>query len=108
MILPPLVFPALAYRGSLISYEENKCECDSGTVFTTFSFLLNLRMGAISQSVALYKAKRLFSDKHSSLLRTLVIYEENEVLLNTAPAVSSPVSAEQFTTVNSNKRKENV
>ncbi len=43
---------------------NQKCLFISGTVFTKRHFLLNLRMGPISRSVTLHKAKRLCSDKH--------------------------------------------
>jgi len=36
-------------------------------------------MGPIIQSVTLHNTKRLFSDKHSSLLGTFESYEKNEV-----------------------------
>ena len=49
------------------------------TVSTTLHFLLNLRMGSISYSVTLYSAKRLSSDKHSSLLGALVSCEEKKM-----------------------------
>jgi hypothetical protein len=56
------------------------CEYGPWIVFTTFFFLCNLCVGAISYSVTLHSAKMLSSAKQSSLLRAISYHEENEVL----------------------------
>ncbi len=53
---------------------------EPGTAFTTLNFHLKLQTGPVSKSVTLHQAKRLCSDKHSSLLVMFVSHEENLVL----------------------------
>jgi hypothetical protein len=56
------------------------CEYDLGTVFKTLHFLLKLMNGSNMPVLHYTRLKKLFSDKHSSLLGTFVSKEENEVL----------------------------
>jgi hypothetical protein len=49
----------------------------SGTLFVTFIFSGNLRMGPISESVRLYYVERLARDKQFSLLSIFKSYIEN-------------------------------
>ncbi len=55
-----------------------------GAVFAMLYVLHNLQMEPISLSVALHKAGRLASNKHSSLLGSFISYKEKNVV-NMAP-----------------------
>ncbi len=52
----------------------------ANAAFTTLFFLCNLLIGPIRYIVILHYAERLSNDKHSSLMKALICYEENEVL----------------------------
>ncbi len=51
------------------------------SAFTTFYFLLNSKMGPVSQMLDLTRLYRLPRNKHSVLFGPSVSYKENEVLL---------------------------
>jgi hypothetical protein len=51
-----------------------------GAVFRTLHFLCDFWMGEISFIVFYTRLERLARDKHSSLLRPFISYEENKVL----------------------------
>jgi hypothetical protein len=50
-----------------------------GTVFSTLHFHLNLRMGPLTQSVALQKAKKIYNDQQSSLVHPFLGSEVKEM-----------------------------